>query len=109
MSATAEKKSLEFGDGTQFPLPGALPLSIEVADGAAVRFVFPTTQPHSRLYLGAGNHTPRLAVREIGVTATEAKDYTTYACGAKPGAVWGASAIRLNAPARPHPVYSRTS
>lgn len=89
MSATAEQKSLEFGDGTQFPLPGALPLSIEVAEGAAVQFVFPTTQPHSRLYLGAGNHTPRLAVREIRVTTTtEAKDYATYACGAKPAAVW---------------------
>ncbi|WP_168790593.1 hypothetical protein [Paraburkholderia aromaticivorans] len=89
MTATAETKSLEWANGVQIPLPGALPISLDVPDGALARFVFPSSQPHSRLYLGAGNDTaPRLAVREIGVKPADAKGYTAYACGAKPEQTW---------------------
>ncbi|KWE47723.1 hypothetical protein WL76_26160 [Burkholderia ubonensis] len=100
MSATTDTKSLEWANGVQLPLPGALPVSFDVPEGATIRFVFPSNQPHSRLYLGEhdatprlavlGEHdvSPRLAVRDIGVKPLEGTDYTTYACGAKPKHVW---------------------
>ncbi|AOI44473.1 hypothetical protein WI23_00830 [Burkholderia oklahomensis C6786] len=94
MLATTDTKSLEWANGVQLPLPGALPVSFDVPEGATIRFVFPSNQPHSLLYLGEHDASLGLAVRDIGVKPLEGTDYTTYACGAEPKHVW----LRLSDP-----------
>jgi len=89
MVNTAENKSLEWANGAQLHLTGSWPVTVEVPEGARVRFVFPTNAPQSFLYLGVmENQVARLAVREIGVKPAESNGFARYACAARPGQIW---------------------
>jgi hypothetical protein len=90
--AASEQKSLVWGNGHRYLLPGTFPIELNVPDGASVQFVFPVKEPHSNLYLGDfDNSTPprrRLAVRTIGVQPSDGHGYRTFACAADGDQIW---------------------
>ena len=89
MEKTAERKSLEWANGTQLSLAGTWPVSLEVPEGERVRLVFPSNAPQSPLTLGVEEGSvARLFVREIGVQSVQAQRYARYACASDGNAFW---------------------
>ncbi len=85
-STPPEQKNLQIAKGPVLRIPGAIPITVIVAEGRTFAITFPVEKPGSTLHLGAADELHGVAglpLRYLGIRRSGSQSYGAYACGAR--------------------------